>query len=51
MALHFTLIAPQGDGKDKPNDPIIDKSEPIELDIKSEPPVEKHELKWYNRRK
>ncbi|HAR3162146.1 TPA: fibronectin-binding protein FnbB [Staphylococcus aureus] len=34
----------QGDGKDKPNDPIIDKSEPIELDIKSEPPVEKHEL-------
>ncbi|MGS3631350.1 fibrinogen-binding adhesin SdrG C-terminal domain-containing protein [Staphylococcus aureus] len=34
----------QGDGKDKPNDPIIEKSEPIELDIKSEPPVEKHEL-------
>ncbi|HHQ6954209.1 TPA: fibronectin-binding protein FnbB [Staphylococcus aureus] len=34
----------QGDGKDKPNDPIIDKSEPIELDIKSEPLVEKHEL-------
>ncbi|CDR67578.1 fibronectin-binding protein FnbB [Staphylococcus schweitzeri] len=34
----------QGDGKDKPNYPIIDKSEPIELDIKSEPPVEKHEL-------
>ncbi|MBE5665679.1 fibronectin-binding protein FnbB [Staphylococcus sp. SS251] len=34
----------QGDGKDKPNDPIIDKSEPIELDIKSEQPVEKHEL-------
>ena len=30
----------QGDGKDKPNDPIIEKSEPIELDIKSEPPVE-----------
>ncbi|HEH8387028.1 TPA: fibronectin-binding protein FnbB [Staphylococcus aureus] len=34
----------QGDGKDKPNDPIIEKSEPIDLDIKSEPPVEKHEL-------
>ncbi|HGO3739854.1 TPA: fibronectin-binding protein FnbB [Staphylococcus aureus] len=34
----------QGDGKDKPNDLIIEKSEPIELDIKSEPPVEKHEL-------
>ncbi len=34
----------QGDGKDKPNDPIIEKSEPIELDIKSETPVEKHEL-------
>ncbi|MBD6799538.1 fibronectin-binding protein FnbB [Staphylococcus aureus] len=34
----------QGDGKDKANDPIIEKSEPIELDIKSEPPVEKHEL-------
>ncbi|HII1289687.1 TPA: fibronectin-binding protein FnbB [Staphylococcus aureus] len=33
----------QGDGKDKPNDPIIEKSEPIDLDIK-EPPVEKHEL-------
>ncbi|MDQ1785201.1 fibronectin-binding protein FnbB, partial [Staphylococcus aureus] len=34
----------QGDGKDKPNDSIIEKSEPIDLDIKSEPPVEKHEL-------
>ncbi|HHW5045094.1 TPA: fibronectin-binding protein FnbB [Staphylococcus aureus] len=34
----------KGDGKDKPNDPIIEKSEPIDLDIKSEPPVEKHEL-------
>ncbi|MCT2339929.1 fibronectin-binding protein FnbB [Staphylococcus aureus] len=34
----------QGDGKDKPNDPIIEKSEPIDLDIKSEPPVEKHVL-------
>ncbi|HEH7884828.1 TPA: fibronectin-binding protein FnbB [Staphylococcus aureus] len=34
----------QGNGKDKPNDPIIEKSEPIDLDIKSEPPVEKHEL-------
>ncbi|MBE5672319.1 fibronectin-binding protein FnbB [Staphylococcus sp. SS35] len=34
----------QGDGKDKPNDPIIEKSEPIDLDIKSEQPVEKHEL-------
>ncbi|MFZ8518674.1 fibronectin-binding protein FnbB [Staphylococcus aureus] len=34
----------QGDGKDKPNDPIIEKSEPIDLHIKSEPPVEKHEL-------
>ncbi|HBC4175212.1 TPA: fibronectin-binding protein FnbB [Klebsiella pneumoniae] len=34
----------QGDGKDKPNDPIIEKSEPIDLDIKSEPPVENHEL-------
>ncbi|HCE4382380.1 TPA: fibronectin-binding protein FnbB [Staphylococcus aureus] len=34
----------QGDGQDKPNDPIIEKSEPIDLDIKSEPPVEKHEL-------
>ncbi|NGJ68829.1 fibronectin-binding protein FnbB [Staphylococcus aureus] len=34
----------QGDGKDKPNGPIIEKSEPIDLDIKSEPPVEKHEL-------
>ncbi|HDR3204200.1 TPA: fibronectin-binding protein FnbB [Staphylococcus aureus] len=34
----------QGGGKDKPNNPIIEKSEPIDLDIKSEPPVEKHEL-------
>ncbi|UXU25879.1 fibronectin-binding protein FnbB [Staphylococcus aureus] len=34
----------KGDGKDKPNDLIIEKSEPIDLDIKSEPPVEKHEL-------
>ncbi|HDZ5604637.1 TPA: fibronectin-binding protein FnbB [Staphylococcus aureus] len=34
----------KGDGKDKPNDPIIEKSEPIDLNIKSEPPVEKHEL-------
>ncbi|HDG5861149.1 TPA: fibrinogen-binding adhesin SdrG C-terminal domain-containing protein, partial [Staphylococcus aureus] len=34
----------KGDGKDKPNDPIIEKSEPIDLDFKSEPPVEKHEL-------
>ncbi|HEA6435760.1 TPA: fibronectin-binding protein FnbB [Staphylococcus aureus] len=34
----------KGDGKDKPNDPIIEKSEPIDLDIKSEPPMEKHEL-------
>ncbi|HCQ2152772.1 TPA: fibronectin-binding protein FnbA [Staphylococcus aureus] len=40
----FYSNSAQGDGKDKPNDPIIDKSEPIELDIKSEPPVEKHEL-------
>ncbi|MBH4847521.1 fibronectin-binding protein FnbB [Staphylococcus aureus] len=34
----------QGDGKDKPNEPIIEHSTPIELEFKSEPPVEKHEL-------
>ncbi|MBE5664852.1 fibronectin-binding protein FnbB [Staphylococcus sp. SS60] len=34
----------KGDGKDKPNDPIIEHSTPIELEFKSEPPVEKHEL-------
>ncbi|CDR26092.1 fibronectin-binding protein FnbB [Staphylococcus schweitzeri] len=34
----------QGDGKDKPNDPIIEHSTPIELEFKSEQPVEKHEL-------
>ncbi|HCX2635042.1 TPA: fibronectin-binding protein FnbB [Staphylococcus aureus] len=34
----------QGDGKDKPKEPIIEHSTPIELEFKSEPPVEKHEL-------
>ncbi|HDD6897840.1 TPA: fibronectin-binding protein FnbB [Staphylococcus aureus] len=34
----------QGDGKDKPKKPIIEHSTPIELEFKSEPPVEKHEL-------
>ncbi|MBO0928112.1 fibronectin-binding protein FnbB [Staphylococcus sp. 30400_3112M30941] len=34
----------KGDGKDKPNNPIIEHSTPIELEFKSEPPVEKHEL-------
>ncbi len=40
MALHFTLIT-QGDGKDKLKEPIIEHSTPIELEFKSEPPVEK----------
>ncbi|MCS4912974.1 fibrinogen-binding adhesin SdrG C-terminal domain-containing protein, partial [Staphylococcus aureus] len=34
----------QGDGKDKPKEPIIEHSTPIELEFKSEPPMEKHEL-------
>ncbi|HAR4953641.1 TPA: fibronectin-binding protein FnbB [Staphylococcus aureus] len=34
----------QGDGKDKPKEPIIEHSTPIELEFKSEQPVEKHEL-------
>ncbi|MBR9226930.1 fibronectin-binding protein FnbB [Staphylococcus aureus] len=34
----------QGDGKDKLKEPIIEHSTPIELEFKSEPPVEKHEL-------
>ncbi|SGV38351.1 Fibronectin binding protein FnbB [Staphylococcus aureus] len=34
----------QGDGKDKPKEPIIEHSTPIELEFKSEPPVENHEL-------
>ncbi|HDR3278492.1 TPA: fibronectin-binding protein FnbB [Staphylococcus aureus] len=34
----------QGDGKDKPKEPIIEHSTPIELEFKSEPSVEKHEL-------
>ncbi|BBK65927.1 fibronectin-binding protein A [Staphylococcus aureus] len=34
----------QGDGKDKPKEPIIENSTPIELEFKSEPPVENHEL-------
>ncbi|HHW5056801.1 TPA: fibronectin-binding protein FnbB [Staphylococcus aureus] len=34
----------QGDGKDKPKEPIIEHSTPIELEFKSETPVEKHEL-------
>ncbi|MDN8845211.1 LPXTG cell wall anchor domain-containing protein, partial [Staphylococcus aureus] len=34
----------QGDGKDKPKEPIIEHSTPIELEFKSEQPVKKHEL-------
>ncbi|UMT75517.1 fibronectin-binding protein FnbB [Staphylococcus roterodami] len=40
----FYSNSAQGDGKDKPNDPIIEHSTPIELEFKSEQPVEKHEL-------
>ncbi|MBE2142703.1 fibrinogen-binding adhesin SdrG C-terminal domain-containing protein, partial [Staphylococcus argenteus] len=34
----------KGDGKDKPNDPIIEHGNPIELDFTSKQPDEKHEL-------
>ncbi|MCG9811273.1 fibrinogen-binding adhesin SdrG C-terminal domain-containing protein [Staphylococcus argenteus] len=34
----------QGDGKDKPNNPIIERGNPIELDFTSKQPDEKHEL-------
>ncbi|CDR22731.1 fibronectin-binding protein FnbB [Staphylococcus argenteus] len=34
----------KGDGKDKPNDPIIERGNPIELDFTSKQPDEKHEL-------
>ncbi|HCZ9942309.1 TPA: fibronectin-binding protein FnbB [Staphylococcus aureus] len=40
----FYSNSAQGDGKDKPKEPIIEHSTPIELEFKSEPPVEKHEL-------
>ncbi|PNY92027.1 fibronectin-binding protein FnbB [Staphylococcus argenteus] len=34
----------KGEGKDKPNDPIIERGNPIELDFTSKQPDEKHEL-------